>query len=314
MTATAEAKTTWYGQSARFEKGSFPEIVAHVPVFERRPFALNGTANDYCDMIVSRQDYYAAPVPVAVVSKHYELVQHRDILDVIAGALEEVDVDPQEVQTELCLSVYGEKMRLRAIFPQHQFGFDPGDGSPVGMRLTCFNSVDRSSALEFHVEWYRLVCSNGMLEEDQDSFRRVHLWPLTIGDVAAYLEGHFNLFHYEGKKLSAMLDKDVSLEELFTWVENDVAALWNNYQAARVLHICLTGYDAVARPGQPRMKPWQYDMNKLKRVPGAPDIAGNAYHICQALTWVAQQSRTVQGQWEKTKDVARLMAKFKDVA
>lgn len=305
---------TWHGQAARFYSGAFPGIMPHIPFFERVPFSLRGSENEYLDMIVSIQNHHPVPVPVAVVSKQYELVQHCDILSVIAGALEKVEVNPGLVQAELCLSAYGEKMRLRAIIPQHKFGFDPGDGYPVGMRLTCFNSVDRSSALEFHTEWYRLVCSNGLLEEDKDSFRRVHLWPLTIGDVAAYLEEQFERFGREKGRLAAMLEEEVREDELLTWVDNEVAALWGSYQASRLLHICLTGFDAVVRPGQPRMKPWQYEMNILQHVPGAPDHAGNAYHICQALTWVAQQSRTIQGQWEKTKDVARLMARLRDAA
>ncbi|MDD4335621.1 MAG: DUF932 domain-containing protein [Desulfotomaculaceae bacterium] len=310
MAAKAREKT-WCGQKVCFHSGVFSEIAAYIPVFGRVPFALNGMENEYSDMIVSRQHNHAPPVPVAVVSKQYQLVQHCDILAVIAGALEEVSIDPREVQADLCLSAYGEKMRVRAIIPQHRIGFDPGDGFPVGMRLTCFNSVDRSGALEFHTEWYRLVCSNGLLEEDQDSFRRVHLWPLTIGDVAIYLAGHFERFKNEGGKLAAMLEKKISQDQLFAWVDNEVVALWGGYQAARVLHICLTGFDAVVRPGQSRMKPWLYDMKKLGQVPGAPGYAGNAYHICMALTWVVQQGRTIQGQWEKTRDVARLMANLK---
>jgi len=306
------AKTTWHGQAARFHSGSFPEILSHIPVFERVPFALNGTKNEYHDMIVSRQHRYADPVPVAVVSKQYELVQHYDILSVIAGAMQSVDVDPGQVHTDLCLSTYGEKMRFQAIFPQHWT--DPGDKHPVGMRLTCFNSLDRSSALEFHTEWYRLVCSNGLLQEDEDSFRRVHVWPLTIGDVAAYLEDHFERFNKEGGTLTVMLNQKAEIDDIYSWVDGEVAARWGNYQAARVLHICLTGYDANVLPGQPRMKPWQYDMKALQRVPGAPNYSDNAYHICQALTWVAQQGRTIQGQWEKTKDVTRLMAKLNEAA
>lgn len=312
MALKAVMKTTWHGQEVLIRKGTFPEVMEHIPVFERMPFSLKGKENEYLDMIVSRQNCHEAPVPVAVVSKQYELVQHCDILKVIAGAMEKVDVDPRQMQTELCLSAYGEKMRFRAIFTQHEL--DPGDGCPVGMRLTCFNSVDRSSALEFHVEWYRLVCSNGLLEEEEDSFRRVHLWPLTIGDVAAYLERHFERFDQEGGKLAAMLEQKIEIDDLYSWVNNEVAALWSNYQAARVLHICLTGFDAVALPGQPKMKPWQYEMKILKRVPGAPDCADNVYHICQALTWVAQQGRTIHGQWEKTKDVTRLIAKLTEAA
>jgi hypothetical protein len=313
MTASAEAKVTWHGQAASIVKGSIPEIMERVPVFEKMPFALGKAANDYYDMIVS-QSKNSSPVPVAVVSRQYQLVQHHDILEVIAGALEKVNVDPRRVQADLCLSPYGEKMRFRAIIPNHRFAFDPGDGCPVGLRLTCFNSVDRSSALEFHTEWYRLVCSNGLLEEGGDSFRRVHIWPLTIGDVAAYLEEHFELFDREGGKLAGMLNQQVSEDDLYSWVDTEVTAAWGSYQAARVLHICCTGFDAFVRPGQHRMKPWQYEMKVLQHVPGAPEYAGNAYHICQALTWVAQQSRTVQGEWEKTRDVSRLMARFNEAA
>ena len=309
MTASAEAKVTWHGQAASIVKGSIPEIMKHVPFFEQMPFAMGEAANDYYDMIVSRS-HPDGPVPVAVVSSKYQLVQHQDILEVIAGALKKVEVDPRQVQADLCLSAYGEKMRFRAIIPDNRFAFDPGDGCPVGLRLTCFNSVDRSSALEFHTEWYRLVCSNGLLEEGGDSFRRVHIWPLTIGDVAAYLEEYFELFDREGDKLAGMLEQQVSVDDLYSWVNTEVTAAWGSYQAARVLHICLTGFDAFVRPGQHRMKPWQYEMKVLQVVPGAPEYAGNAYHICQALTWVAQQSRTVQGEWDKTKNVSQLMAKL----
>jgi len=307
-----EEKTSWYGQKTKLYIGTLPQLIEHIPYFEKVPFAVNKIENEYYHTILSFQNNSPGPVPVAIVSKQYELVQHYDILMVIAGALENIKIDPRQVQTELCLSAYGEKMRFRAIFPHYDL--DPGDGHPVGMRLTCFNSVDRTSALEFYIEWYRLVCSNGMLQEELERFRRIHQWPLTIGDVAAYLKEHFERFPKEGQNLVAMLSKKVNKEDLISWVNNDVAQRWGNHQAARVLHICRTGFDAVVLQGNVRMQPDQYPMKKLQQVPGAPKDADNAYHICQALTWVAQQSRTIQGQWEKTKDVTRLLAKLKEVA
>ncbi len=76
-------------------------------------------------------------------------------------------------------------------------------------------------------------------------------------------------FQRRSGDLAAMLNQKAGVDKLYSWIDGEVAGLWGNHQAARVLHICLTGFDAAVLPGQPRMKPWQYAMKVLKQVPSA---------------------------------------------
>src|ERR1700682_1771815 len=48
-------------------------------------------------------------------------------------------------------------------------------------------------------------------------------------------------------------------------------------------------------------------MTPTVAVPGAPREAKNAYHICQALSWVAKERRQIQDQLDGLQQIPQLM-------
>jgi hypothetical protein len=142
-----------------------------VPDFERRAFAITQPSNEYSrlnerlDTIV-RKPFGADQnfIPVGVVSKGYALVQHLDVLDVVVTAFNKVKIDPKDVDAELKITEYGERMELSLYLPKKYF-FDPGDKKPLALRLECFNSVDGSTRFRALMGWFHFVCSNAFLCE-----------------------------------------------------------------------------------------------------------------------------------------------------
>ena len=303
---------TWGGQDVRLQDGDFTHLMKSIPSFDRTPFALGGAANRYYDLIV-RQPIGddEKPIPVAVVSKKYRLIQHRDMVERIVQGMERLKLRPHMASTDLCLSEYGARMRLRVIIPD--YSLDPGDGHGVSMRLVCYNSVDGSGSLEVYTDWFRLVCSNGMAWEDDERYRRIHHENyLTLDSVAAHLEKSLARLPEQEADLQKLLGHTVSDKELTRWVDGEVTKCWGLHKAARVLHICRTGYDAKVdvQPGARNQRASTYEMLCGQQVPGAPDKANNAYQVCQALTWLVRNNSSIGSEWQMTKDVSRLMAKL----
>jgi len=91
----ADGQPKWFNSPVSFHEGTLKDIRAFVPEFERRSFALT-------------QSY----IPVGVVSKGYTLVPHLAVLDVAEKALAAAKIAPEEVDAELSLTEYGERMEL----------------------------------------------------------------------------------------------------------------------------------------------------------------------------------------------------------
>ena len=164
----------WLGESLVNSHGTFDQVEGLLPTFGRRPFALYTAppAPEQLPLVVGENPYYdeviklsmagQPEVPVGIVSKSYKLVQHRELFETAVRALNDTDVPLSQVTVYLTLTKLGGRMALRFVLPK-KFGFDPGDGHPLHLRLECFNSVDGSSRLVVLLSWYRLVCSNGLI-------------------------------------------------------------------------------------------------------------------------------------------------------
>ena len=301
----------WGGHAAHLSKGTLHEMYEEIPVFKRIPFSLGGMSNRYYDLIVRPDDDNVPPVPVGVVSKKYRLIQHRELVNRIVEGMDEMRLGPDKAEAELCLTDYGARMRLRVLFPDHSL--DPGDGHGVSMRLVCYNSVDGSGPLEIFTEWFRLVCSNGMAWEAEDRYRRIHnVHYLSLESVAAHLDKTMDQLKTQEENLKKMMNRKVDDTTLALWADRWVTEFWGVQKAARVLHICRTGLDAkaVPPPVATKLRASEYEVTPLDAVPGAPKGADNAYHVCQALTWLVRNSKNIGDEWQMTKDVSRLMAKL----
>ena len=65
------------------------------------------------------------PVPAAVVSKSYVLVQHMDVVSALVDAMRAVGVNPTSLNCRLRLTEGGTRMALRAELPPPT-GLHPG--------------------------------------------------------------------------------------------------------------------------------------------------------------------------------------------
>lgn len=107
----------WFNSPVTFHEGSLIEIRDHIPTFERRGLALTQPDNVHSRMNERLDTIVRMPfgedksfIPVGVVSKNYNLVPHTDVLDIATKALEMAKIKPTDVQAELEITEYGERM------------------------------------------------------------------------------------------------------------------------------------------------------------------------------------------------------------
>ena len=100
---------TWHARKVQIHKGSINEIRQQIPYFRRDPFRVeNGGMNQHFDIIVRKplkeNHGYLLPdddtvhIPVATVSRQYNLIQHHDVLQALEDALEQINFDPQRLE------------------------------------------------------------------------------------------------------------------------------------------------------------------------------------------------------------------------
>ncbi len=301
----------WGAASVVVRNGTLEDLARGLPGFARRPFALG----DAGERGHPRHDVIAAEarpdgsgrVPVGVVSKRSRLVQHRDLIRALGNALAVNGVGAAEAEGELRLSEFGARMALALVLPD-RYGFDPGDGHRLGLRLLVVNSVDGSCGLRFLLGWYRFVCSNGLVVgTTRLKCHYAHRQSLAVADVGDVLGRGIALAREEQASLRRWLAMPVSRDALALWVDGPVRRSWGVKAAARAWHICATGHDAeLARPAE-RVLPHQREMRPLERIPGSPPTAANAYHVSQALAWLAKERRDLEESLEWMAGIPGLM-------
>ena len=83
--------------------GPLGELAARLPEFDRVPFGVNPRL----DMIVRRAAAAGQiPVPTAVVSKRYVLVQHLEVIDALVKALRAQDVQAGALRCRLTMTEF----------------------------------------------------------------------------------------------------------------------------------------------------------------------------------------------------------------
>lgn len=301
---------TWFGQSVIQKTGSLNTLRRLIPYFMRANFALGAGNNSYLDQIIRQPlNPEENPIPVATVSKHYVLLQHHDVLDAMEQALRTINLEPNSLRAELRISEYGERMEF--CFDVPSFTYDPGDGQNIILRIHCLNSVDKSTALELRLTWYRLVCSNGMFTTDAKSkLRRVHLGSLNIPEIATYLNDQIKGIESSLETFSGWNDVGLSVNQFEQWADGRLAESWGTHLAARACHIARRGWDGrIADPFEKEV-PHKKRIVEEEAVPGAVIPISNAYHAYQVLTWLASHRPTIQDQFIKGAEVPFLMEKL----
>jgi hypothetical protein len=294
-------------------------IAAKIPSFERRPFALGAVAgpsllalnfgeNPYKDMIVRLPLGDAeSEVPVGVVSKSYKLVQHTILFASAAEAFQRHGIKPEEIEVVLRLTKFGGRMSLEFRLPE-RFDFHPAEGESLKLCFHCFNSVDGSMKLFLAFGWFRFVCANGVLVGTAHlRHRMIHNEFLELPDLAIVLADGLAAAEDEKQYYSEWIKTRISTARLAQWVDGPLKKKWKPSAAARVFQICTTGFDGKYVDAFEEASPSQKQMTPERRVPGSPELADNAYEICQALSWVATQKTDVGQQLEFTRQIPELM-------
>jgi hypothetical protein len=173
-----EHASRWFGEPVCVAEGPPQTLMKLIPRFDRRPFAMNSVGsrslgnaptpsaigeNDFYDLIVrSPLNQQESEIPVGIASKHYTLVQHLEVVERAAKAIDSAGVKLDQISAELTFSASGSKMAFTFTLPE-KFDFDPGDKLILKLRFHCVNSVDGQCRLKIMLGWYRFVCGNGLV-------------------------------------------------------------------------------------------------------------------------------------------------------
>jgi hypothetical protein len=266
----------WAGEELRVTSTTLGRAADLLPTFTRAPLSidlrpmsrprrvlppiLGGRRgipdHKYLDAILLNPDPewpYERPLPIALVSKQYSLIQHRDLVVALTAALGEHVEHPRTLPCDVALSEYGGRMKLTVKLPSD---FRPPDGEPIVPTLECLNSVDRSRPLQVYLGWFRFICSNGLIiGEEFARMRRRHVRSLELDDIQTTVSQHVSRLARDAETLSRWWDTPIGNEAVRAWVDGLVAKEWGVHAAARVLHITRTGRDCRVTTADQRVPP-----------------------------------------------------------
>lgn len=180
-------------------------------------------------------------IPVAAVSKEYQLVQHHDVLTEVLEALSTInpDTDPKFLEAKLRLSKYGARMWISFSLPNCDF--DPGDGQPVKLKVNCLNSVDRSFAVRVQLTWYRDFSATEMLGPE---LRRNHDQSFKSEEIKEFLTTQLKQLSTERNRYRKWYQTTIHRGNQYkNWIDQTITKRWGTEIAARVHHIIEKGYD-----------------------------------------------------------------------
>ena len=301
----------WNGALTEEVDSKFGLLAEQIPTFDRIPFEYEGEVNDKFDTIIKEPlDEGDTYMPVATVSKGYKLVQHRDVISVLAQALHAMDIDVEDSESKLTLSSHAERMWLKLnLGDVHTY--DPGDGHPVIFQLHALNSVDRTTTFRLEMGWYRIICKNGlfsMIAGGRSTHR--HTAGLDVQKMAQYLHEHINLIGAETDRFDKLYATPIEVGEgvIENWIDATVFPRWGSRTAARCYHILKTSYDgkvdiAEANTG---MTPHRISVESEGWVPGQKPVE-NMYDVVNALSWIASRENTISTRLDKMRDVSGLL-------
>ena len=249
-------------------------------------------------------------VPIGVVSKEYALLQHHEVVDVILRALAANEIAADEVDANLEITEYGERMALSVYLP-HRYAFDPGDGHPMALRLECLNSVDGSTGFRALMGWFRFVCGNGLIiGVTRSDVRRRHVGEVALDDVAAVLQSGLAECEAEQKNFQLWRRTMVDPERLEKWINEDLKEAWGFKAATRAFHIASSGRDVMIVGPYQGHSPTTIPVNAAEFVPGAAEKCRNLFDLSQVLAWLARDRTDIQEQLSWREQIAEMVKPF----
>ena len=308
----------WLGSPVQHFKGSLKEISKHIPSFDRRPFSANSNGNvvesqqnKNLDVIVrERMRSDNNEIPVGVVSKRYQLIQHQEILGITSKTLADFNFDIDKLECELGLTEYGERMRLCIKFPS-EYKINIRNDDNLIPQLLCFNSVDRSTKLWVIIGWFRFVCNNGMVVGNiNTNYRSRHNRQIDIPAFNKLINSSIKNIAHEKEIIIRWEKTHFNKNKLNNWVNGPLLKQWKVKAATRAYHIIKTGTDVEMIPPFERIEPTEKQVKKIRMVPGCDGPAKNFYDISQALSWLASQRNDIEQQIAWQQDIPSLIASF----
>lgn len=296
----------------RFYSGSLRDIAKLVPQFERQPVSGIGghplSGQPHLDVVLrcAGPGVGLIDVPVAVVPRHSRSLPHARVIEALDRALAAVRANPADAGAMLAIGEFGTHMALTVDLPEI-FDFDPGDGSPLGLRLMCFNAVTGNGP-RLLMSWHRRASDVSIaVGITRLEYRLSHRVPVPIGEMIPSVQEAMARARSEGGELAAWRERLVTRGQLALWTDGAVRRTWGPRAAARIFHIAMTGWDAEPAFGFERVAPSRRTMRATRPVPAAPRFAETVYDALLAAAWVANQDHHWQEHADRVVEVTLLM-------
>lgn len=237
---------TWHGRATLKGEGRICDLQQEIPWFTEEECRIEEHENEYVKLIarepldLSYHPAHREHVPVSIVSKDYKLVQHTDVLQSMLTALANYVTNSQSLEAELILSKYSARMKVTLLLPNYTF--NPGDGFPIMLTLTCLNSMDRKFAVRIHPAWYRKESDT---EIQGREIRIPHNLPpkAVMEEIEKFLKDQFKHIQTEQNLYREWYETQVDWNQLVRWLNDDVAKKWFPVTGVRAYYIAKTGYD-----------------------------------------------------------------------
>jgi hypothetical protein len=254
-------------------RGGFSDVRRHIPGrFTRVPFEYEGKTNPRVEVICN-----AEGMPLSLVSPTYALIDHTEVVESLARALQATGREVGGYPAAVYLGDHGAKFGLRLVLSD--MVCDPGDGHPVAGRVEVVNSVDRSMPLRISFGHHRLACSNGLM-----------IFVTLVDVLEVHLKGRLDQAKVKKaieKGLAGLEEKSRALRLLCAtripsgFTEHllaTVAKVWG-HRETEALKAALAG-----------------GVYRGARVPGLIVPAETVWGIYNTLTWVAGRSQDLARQ------------------
>lgn len=320
-----KSKRTWHGRTVKEGAGLICELRQSLPYFTKSPLRLGQGENQYLSLIsrdplidlgdaVNSKDRMS--IPVAAVSRsEYQLVQHHRVLDSVLSALRTIEnqtrvgslPDPELLHAELRLSEYGARMWMSFLLPR--YGFDPGDGRRVELKVNCLNSMDSSFAVRVHLSWCR---TGSPIETMGPEFRQNHNQSFRPSQIETFLTEQLNQLSEEEDRYRRWYRTKFRKDPFTDWIDQTVAKKWGADTAARAHHIVNNGSDCevVDKRKRTEVKAHELDVEKTRELFELLGFrsAKNTYHIHLVLSWLANEKEAIEEQLKRTRQISDLLA------
>ena len=264
--------------------------------------------NRFYDVIVRRPlTTEEVEIPVGIVSRQYTLIQHQELVDEALRAIQMLKIDPAEMEVEMDLTEYGERMRLGLLFPK-RYNLQINGKDEMGLRLECFNSVDGSMKFMAVIGWLRFVCANGLIVGVANTeYRRRHNKTMEIQEIAAILQEGIAATTRERDVYRVWMNRKISDDSLMNWVNGPLAKQWGVKAAVRTWHITKNGCDVSLAEPFVKGVPTEKTVLLGKKIPGSVIPGDTVYAVAQTLAWLAKERRDIQERLEWKQQIGGLV-------